>query len=316
MARTGPQRIPGARFDLFFGNGRYSGSDMEVNCAALHTTEGASLYDYEDGRSAPSVTALPDFNAQRLLWYQHFDVDESARALVNAPGGVQTNTANVFQIELTGTCDPAAHARWTRAGVQHIYWPEPPDWAIRDLAWLMRWLADNHNIPLAGMPEWLPYPASYGNSRVRMSFDRWRSFTGWCGHQHVPENDHGDPGALPFARILAAAKGETTTPTTPTKPTIPPVEEDIVTPQDIQQIAKAAAEAVWTHPLPNYRADGTPAGTSKEAYWWLVWGDVFQAQLLTAIKAASLTPEQVQRALVDGTLHVELTVKPTATKEN
>ncbi|MGW6418853.1 peptidoglycan recognition protein family protein [Streptomyces sp. NPDC055055] len=212
MARTGPQRIPGAVLDLFFGTGSYSGSDMEVNCGVIHTTEGPTLYDYQGGASAPTVTSVPDFKAKRLVHHQHFDVDESARALVNEPGGVQTNTANVVQWELVGTCDPATHAKWTRQGIEHIYWPDPPDWAIRDVAALMRWLNEQHGIPLTGRSEWLAYPGSYGDSRVRMSNSEWTAFKGWCGHQHVPENDHGDPGALPFARILAAAKGGTTPP--------------------------------------------------------------------------------------------------------
>ncbi|MFE9738804.1 hypothetical protein [Streptomyces sp. NPDC006477] len=208
MAKTGPQRIPGAVLDLYFGDGRYSGSDMEVNCGVIHTTEGPTLYDYNDGASAPTVTSVPDFRNKRLVHHQHFDVDESARALVNEPGGVQTNQANAFQWELVGTCDPATHRSWTSRGIAHIYWPEPPDWAVRDVAILMRWLYEQHNIPLTGRTEWMAYPASYGDSRVRMSFAEWTNFRGWCGHQHVPENDHGDPGALPFARILAVAKGD------------------------------------------------------------------------------------------------------------
>ncbi len=235
MARSGPQKIPGAVFDLFFGDGRYSGSDMEVNCAVLHTTEGATLYDYDGGGVAPQVTGVPDFNARRLVWHQHFDVDESSRALVNAPGGVQTNTANCFQIELVGTCDPATHAYWTRRGVQHIYWPEPPDWAVRDLAWLMRWLRDQHGVPLTSGLEWLPYPASYGASRARMSFTQWTNFRGWCGHMHVPENDHGDPGDMPIDRILAVATGQAPPPTSPAPPPAPaPSEEDdMPSPQDV-----------------------------------------------------------------------------------
>lgn len=235
MTRSGPQKIPGARFDLFFGGGRrFTGSDMEVNCGVVHTTEGATLYDYDSGAVAPTVTALPDFAARKLTWYQHFDVDESARALVNAPGGVQTNTANTFQIELVGTCDPATHAAWTRRGIEHIYWPEPPDWAVRDLAWLMRWLRDQHGIPLTSGLEWLPYPASYGASRARMSFTRWTAFTGWCGHMHVPENDHGDPGALPIERLLAIAAGQTPPTTTPApKPAPTPVPEDDMTPDEL-----------------------------------------------------------------------------------
>ncbi|MFJ5785315.1 peptidoglycan recognition protein family protein [Streptomyces hydrogenans] len=229
MARTGPQRIPGAVFDLYFGDGRYSGSDMEVNCGVIHTTEGPTLYDYQGGASAPTVTSVPDFKNKRLVHHQHFDVDESARALVNEPGGVQTNTANAFQWELVGTCDPATHAKWTRQGIEHIYWPEPPDWAVRDVAALMRWLNEQHGIPLTGRPEWMAYPASYGDTRVRMSNAEWTAFKGWCGHQHVPENDHGDPGALPFARILAVAKGGT----------IP--EEDDMTPEERKLLTDTAA---------------------------------------------------------------------------
>ena len=33
-----------------------------------------------------------------------------------------------------------------------------------------------------------------------------RAFYGWCGHQHVPENVHGDPGAFPWAKVEAKAK--------------------------------------------------------------------------------------------------------------
>jgi hypothetical protein len=233
MARTGPQKIPGANLSLFFGGGRrYTGSDMEVNCGIVHTTEGATLYDYGGGAEAPTVTAVPDLNARRLVWYQHFDVDESARALVNASGGVQTNTANAFQIELVGTCDPATHAVWARRGIDHIYWPEPPDWAVQDLAWLMRWLRDQHGIPLASGLEWLPYPTSYGASRARMSFAQWTRFKGWAGHQHVPENDHGDPGNLPINRILAAATGAVQPPST-SAPGPNPVQEDDMSADDL-----------------------------------------------------------------------------------
>jgi len=245
MARTGPQRIPGAVFDLYFGDGRYSGSDMEVNCGVIHTTEGPTLYDYQGGASAPTVTSVPDFKNKRLVHHQHFDIDESARALVNKAGGVQTNTANAFQWELVGTCDLATHRKWTSQGIDHIYWPEPPDWAVRDVAALMRWLNEQHGIPLTGRPEWMAYPASYGDTRVRMSNAEWLAFKGWCGHQHVPENDHGDPGALPFARILAAAKGGT----------IP--EEDDMTPEErklltdtaaaVKRIEAALARQPWTY---------------------------------------------------------------------
>ncbi len=306
MARTGPQKIPGALLDLFFGSGRYGGSDMEVNVGLLHTTEGATLVDYDSGAVAPTVTGVPDFAARQLRWHQHFDVDESARALVNAPGGVQTNTLNVFQIELVGTCDPATHARWTSQGVQHIYWPDPPDWAVRDLAWLMRWLHDEHGIPLTGVAEWVPYPASYGATRVRMTFDQWTNFRGWCGHQHAPENVHGDPGALPFARILAAASG---TPTTTPAPTAPAAsQEDNVTPQEFLStpLGKQYAVATPNGPFVPTVADALNGGayaTQKAEQALLAARDVAARVDALAAKVSTgggLTAAQTQAAAEAG----------------
>ncbi|MFJ4551106.1 LysM peptidoglycan-binding domain-containing protein [Streptomyces sp. NPDC088817] len=220
MARTGPQKIPGASQAYFYGNGRYSGSDMEVNCGVVHTTEGMSLPSYSGGAIAPTVTGVPDIGAKKIRWYQHFDVDESARALANKVGGVQTNTNNAFQMELVGTCDPKTRDAWVRAGykqnVDFIYWPEAPDWALAEVAWLVRWLNQNHGIPLTCVKDWLAYgkdsrrpgvtPASYGANPARMSFSQWNAFKGWCGHQHVPENDHGDPGSMDFACVIQLAK--------------------------------------------------------------------------------------------------------------
>ncbi|MBQ1166121.1 hypothetical protein KBZ21_49875, partial [Streptomyces sp. A73] len=71
-----------------------------------HSTEGTSLPSYGGGGSAPNLTAKPDFKNKRMVWYQHFDFDPSARALVNRAGGVETNTLNVCQVEVVGTCDP------------------------------------------------------------------------------------------------------------------------------------------------------------------------------------------------------------------
>ena len=223
MARTGPQTIPGASQSYFYGAGQYSGSAMEVNCGVVHTTEGMTLPGYSGGAMAPNVTGVPDIKAKKIRWYQHFDVDESARALANKLGGVETNTANVFQIELVGTCDDSKKTSWSgkQAGIHYLHWPTAPDWALAEVAWLVRWLHDYHNVPLTCVKDWLAYgkdsrrpgvtPASYGASPARMSQTAWRNFTGWCGHQHVPENDHGDPGSLNFTRVIDLAKGGAST---------------------------------------------------------------------------------------------------------
>ncbi|MEU7377615.1 hypothetical protein [Streptomyces albidoflavus] len=208
MTRTGPQKYPGASTTYWYG-GSYKGSAMETNVIVWHSTEGTALPSYGGGASAPTLTAVPDFARKKLVWYQHFDFDVSSRALVNKAGGVETNTLNVCQVEVVGTCDPATRAKWQKAGRQHLYMPELPDWVVRDLAAFAKWAHEQHGVPLSSGLTFRAYPASYGASSVRMTGARWSSFKGHCGHQHVPENDHGDPGAFPMAAILDAAKGGT-----------------------------------------------------------------------------------------------------------
>ncbi|MFE6282174.1 N-acetylmuramoyl-L-alanine amidase [Streptomyces sp. NPDC057877] len=202
--RSGPQRYPGASTAYWYQNA-YPGSPMETNVILWHSTEGTSLPSYGGGASAPNLTAKPDFAARRLVWYQHFDFDTSSRALRNLSGGVETNTLNVCQVEIVGTCDPAAHRRW--GSTPHLYTPQLPDWAVRDLAAFARWAHQQHGVPLTSGLTFKPYPSSYGSNGVRMTNSRWVAFKGHCGHQHAPENDHGDPGAFPMAAILDAAKG-------------------------------------------------------------------------------------------------------------
>ncbi|MEU3281570.1 N-acetylmuramoyl-L-alanine amidase [Streptomyces antibioticus] len=217
---TGPQRYPGASTAYWYQN-HFGGSAMEVNAVVLHTTEGRSLPDYGGGASAPNLTAVPDFAAKKLRWFQHFDIDVSSRALVNLRGGVETNTLNVVQVELVGTCDPGTHQKW--GSTPHIYWPEAPDWALHDVADFLRWTHDEHGVPLVGPAKWPPYPTSYANGgHQRMSYAEWNAFRGVCGHMHVPENTHGDPGAIDFTRLLQIAKTDPEPAPPVTEPTTKP----------------------------------------------------------------------------------------------
>jgi hypothetical protein len=205
MAGSGPQKYPGASTAYFYQN-RWGGDLMEVNVIVLHTTEGRSLPDYRGGADAPNLTAVPDFAAKKLRWHQHFDIDRSSRALVNAAGGVTTNTNNVCQVELVGTCDPSTHKKWGSA--EHIYWPDAPDWALAELAAFLRWMNTEHGVPLSGPAKWPAYPTSYANGGgQRMTGAQWDAFRGVCGHMHVPENVHGDPGAIDFTKLIALTKG-------------------------------------------------------------------------------------------------------------
>ncbi|MEU1275385.1 peptidoglycan-binding protein [Streptomyces sp. NPDC005799] len=200
---------PGASRAYDF-SGSYKGDLMDPDKVLLHTTEGTTLVDYSKGAVAPNITAKPNFDKKRLDWYQHYAFDRSARALVNKAGGVETNTDDVVQVELVGTCDAAHRKTWGKlqAGVHYIYWPDAPDWALDDLADFLAWQNVKNGVPLKAPGEWLPYPASYGNSKARMTFAEWRGFSGVCGHQHPPENVHGDPGDIDITTLLAKAKSK------------------------------------------------------------------------------------------------------------
>lgn len=46
-------------------------------------------------------------------------------------------------------------------------------------------------------------------SPIRMSDAKWKKFNGICGHQHVPNNDHWDPGALDITRLVSFLGADT-----------------------------------------------------------------------------------------------------------
>lgn len=193
--------------------GEFRGSTIAPNVVVLHTTEGGSWPTYGGGASGPHLTAMPDKRHRRLVWRQHFPVTMSARALRNAAGGVETNTLNCIQVELVGSCDPKH-----RDGYGALYWPAAPEWALRELAAFLHWTHLEWNVRLDAPLLWLAYPESYGTTRARFTFTQWREFYGVCGHQHVPENLHGDPGDMDMRRVLEYAR-QLGTPTEPPKPT-------------------------------------------------------------------------------------------------
>ncbi|MET9732633.1 peptidoglycan-binding protein [Streptomyces sp. NPDC006458] len=206
--KTGPQRYPGSSRANWYQDD-FPGDPMEVNVVVLHTTEGTNLPDYGGGGAAPNLTAVPDFEAKRLRWFQHFDIEGSSRALQNLKGGVETNTLNVCQVELVGTCDPKTHRKWKDAGRRHLFWPEAPDWALEGVARFLSWMHEEHGVPLSGPKAWPAYPTSSGSKNgQRMSNAKWGAFSGVCGHMHVPENEHGDPGAIDIVEILRRARAD------------------------------------------------------------------------------------------------------------
>ncbi len=169
-----------------------------IDKLVLHTTESAGGWPgYQGGAITPTLTYEPWQHA----WRQHLPINGSARALLDPSGtAVRENRDNVVQLEISCYCDPK-HADSGKF-VTHL-----DDRALDELGALVHWLHVEWGLPLQLAPRWLPYPASAGDSAVRMSGADYDAFRGILGHQHVSGNDHGDPGALDVAAILARALG-------------------------------------------------------------------------------------------------------------
>lgn len=150
----------------------------------LHTTEGGTM---AGALSTYRLTgSYPHFTVDNATIEQHIPLNVAATALVNASGGVQTNRQSAIQIEVVGYASKL--------------WGEQTKALV---ASLMVWIEKQTGIQPKSALTFKPYPSSYGlNNGVRLTNDQWLKFNGWCGHQHVPENEHGDPGSIDIATLL------------------------------------------------------------------------------------------------------------------
>jgi hypothetical protein len=162
----------------------------------LHTTEPPGALGgpppfgwYGTSGFVPGLTC----DLGRFTWYQHIELNLGSYTLFDQPGGIVTNRDGrpLIQIEIM------AHALTIAEDFGDAHW----EW----LGQTLRQLSDLTGIPWLFPLPFVPYPASYGiNARQRMTGTEFRAFSGWCGHQHVPENEHGDPGAIPVPAIYKA----------------------------------------------------------------------------------------------------------------
>lgn len=154
----------------------------------IHTTQSVSYtpskYEYYGHSNPPHFTVAKSSSGARV--FQHYSVKVAARALANMDGGVQTNRQCAIQIEIA----------WRAENIAAL--PLPMKDALRGL---IRWINAQCGIKRAA-------PAFYGSeaygngSEARMEAAEWTSFNGWCGHQHVPENIHWDPGKIDIEYLL------------------------------------------------------------------------------------------------------------------
>lgn len=157
-----------------------------------HTTEGTGWPDYAGGTMAPNLTYHPWIHT----WRQHFQLNGSARALANGTDGWQTNRKAVCQVEIIGYCDPAKFG--TGKGIDSL-----DQQAYDDLGAFSEFMHAEWGVPMTMTVAAKPYPASWGANGVRLSRDAFVAYRGHLEHQHAPNNNHGDAGALDVHRFLA-----------------------------------------------------------------------------------------------------------------
>jgi hypothetical protein len=153
----------------------------------LHTTEGTSYAGarqaYVANRSAPHFTVSFENGVFKVR--QHIPINRAARALRNASGGVETNRLRCIQIEIVGFA--ASSSSFGSAYLDGI-------------GRLMRWIEANTEIKRVSPPQ--GFASAYGQSNLRFSGAAWLAFNGWCGHCHVSENTHWDPGLINIQYLL------------------------------------------------------------------------------------------------------------------
>lgn len=186
---------PEAIRDILGDSGTFTGGPAK---GVLHTTEGKNYAGarsaYVANKSNPHFTV--SFEKGYFQCWQHCSIARASRALKNLSGGVQTNRDMAIQIEIVGSCNPP-NSNWG-----NLYVPTFPNAYKDGIGRLMRWIEANAGVKRFADATFKAYPGSYGNNGVRFSGTKWENYSGWCGHQHVPENTHGDPGNIDIAYLL------------------------------------------------------------------------------------------------------------------
>ncbi|MDP9333478.1 MAG: N-acetylmuramoyl-L-alanine amidase [Actinomycetota bacterium] len=176
--------IPGVEVIAGVDGGAFVGAPWR---GVLHTTQGptadGAISTFQGNNFWPHFTV--DFNAARIV--QHLSLDVAARAL--EVHTVQTNRANCVQLELVG------------------FAADTPSWSsdqIEFIGDLMRAIEARVPIPRQSTVLFKTSPqADTLNNGVRLSANDWLAYSGWCGHQHVPENVHGDPGLIDIGYLCS-----------------------------------------------------------------------------------------------------------------
>jgi hypothetical protein len=118
--------------------------------------------------------------------WQHVEFDKACYALRHPRGTPETNRQGALQIEIIDRDGDASE--WNKS----IH-----------LADMLQWFVNHFPIRRTPHPVFSTSRCYGANSPCRMLEDEWELFDGICGHQHVPNNTHWDPGPLDVSGLLA-----------------------------------------------------------------------------------------------------------------
>lgn len=292
----------------------------------IHTTEGFTLLSamgaYANGGYAPHITIGPHPDGgQRTQRWQHYPFSSRATTLADSSGGVRTNRLWVYQVEVVGTCDD----RWKGGQYSWLHVDNWPGWYRDAVAELMADWEEWFGIPRKSTVTFRPYPSSYGTgASQRLGTAAFSEYTGWLGHQHAPENSHGDPGDLDIKDLFARMSG-----TTPVEEDMPTLHEIFNTDQ-IPNMSEPGGEVVGklslAKALSNMEAtqdqeyrlirkvvaqlgaiNGTVAALSKALAEHGTQGQLDPDLLVAAVRLAA--EEGANAALASGVVDVDVTVR-------
>lgn len=207
-----------------------------------HSTEGATASSAiatlrRNGSESHDVLDIRNRQVYSLLPY-----DTPARSLRNLEGGVQTNRrGKVIQVELVGF---ASRSSWEKAGspARALILPEMSNDDLAFLAHYLRYVCAVTGTPYEFPCRFAPYPESYGATPYRLSPEEWLEVTGIIGHMHVPENTHGDPGAINTTQLLKVGLS------------VPVLEAPEMNLTDELTLRKTAPDGTWTEERSNVAA--------------------------------------------------------------
>lgn len=170
-------------------SGAYGGS-MRGGPArgVIHTTETTDF-----GGKTHYHVAVKEEADGTIKWEQYIPFDGNAGGLLHNAGTVDTNKMGDYciQVAIIGYAKDAPTYSWN---------------LLNALGDFMVWCNQEFGIKIDA-------PLFYGSSAYghdkpqRFTDQQWKDWDGWCGHQHVPNNEHWDPGKIDIYFLIARMRG-------------------------------------------------------------------------------------------------------------